>query len=49
MIEFAAKGELYKQLQKQGSFSDRRSSRVRATIPICSPLLRLANDSLLVH
>ncbi|KAG8900714.1 spindle assembly checkpoint kinase, partial [Tulasnella sp. 403] len=27
MIEFAAKGELYKQLQKQGSFSDRRSSR----------------------
>ncbi|KAG9042695.1 spindle assembly checkpoint kinase [Tulasnella sp. UAMH 9824] len=27
MLEFAAKGELYKQLQKQGSFSDRRSSR----------------------
>ncbi|KAG8936296.1 spindle assembly checkpoint kinase [Tulasnella sp. 418] len=27
MLEFAAKGELYKQLHKQGSFSDRRSSR----------------------
>lgn len=27
MLEFAAKGELYKQLRKQGSFSDRRSAR----------------------
>ncbi|KAG8876755.1 spindle assembly checkpoint kinase [Tulasnella sp. 332] len=27
MIEFAAKGELYRQLQKSGSFTDRRSSR----------------------
>jgi len=35
MLEFAAKGELYKQLQKQGSFSDRRSSRVSALHPDC--------------
>ncbi|KAG8958491.1 spindle assembly checkpoint kinase [Tulasnella sp. 419] len=27
MIEFAAQGEMYKQLVRQGSFSDRRSSR----------------------
>ncbi|KAG8900713.1 spindle assembly checkpoint kinase [Tulasnella sp. 403] len=27
MLEFAAKGELYKQLTRHGSFSDRRSSR----------------------
>ncbi|KAG8991362.1 spindle assembly checkpoint kinase [Tulasnella sp. JGI-2019a] len=27
MIEFAAKGELYRQLQKSGRFTDRRSSR----------------------
>jgi aurora kinase, other len=28
MLEFAAKGELYKQLIKKGRFSERRSSRV---------------------
>lgn len=28
MLEFAAKGELYKQLVKKGRFSERRSSRV---------------------
>ena len=30
MLEFAGKGELYKQLSKQGSFSEKRSSRVRS-------------------
>lgn len=35
MIEFAAQGEMYRQLQKVGNFSDRRSSRVS---PICSPV-----------
>lgn len=30
MLEFAAKGELYKQLAKLSSFSEKRSSRVRA-------------------
>ena len=29
MLEFAGQGEMYKQLVRQGSFSDRRSSRVR--------------------
>lgn len=29
MLEFAAQGELYKQLTKRGRFSERRSSRVR--------------------
>lgn len=29
MIEFAGKGELYKQLHKLGQFSEKRSSRVR--------------------
>jgi serine/threonine protein kinase len=28
MLEFAAKGELYKQLVKKGRFTERRSSRV---------------------
>lgn len=28
MLEYAAKGEMYKQLTKVGSFSERRSSRV---------------------
>lgn len=29
MLEFAGKGELYKQLSKHGRFTDKRSSRVR--------------------
>lgn len=29
MLEFAAKGELYKQLSKLGKFDEKRSSRVR--------------------
>ena len=29
MLEFAANGELYKQLAKHGCFSEKRSSRVR--------------------
>ena len=29
MLEFAAQGEVYKQLTKRGRFSERRSSRVR--------------------
>lgn len=29
MLEFAGKGELYKQLSKHGKFTDKRSSRVR--------------------
>lgn len=33
MIEFAGKGELYKQLAKNGSFSEKRSSRVRDLVP----------------
>ena len=28
MLEFAGKGELYKQLQRHGRFSEKRSSRV---------------------
>lgn len=30
MLEFAGKGELYKQLSKYGKFSERRSSRVKS-------------------
>ena len=30
MLEFAGKGELYKQLSKHGKFSEKRSSRVRS-------------------
>lgn len=41
MLEFAAKGELYKQLSKLGRFEEKRSSRVRvysssAAIICCS-------------
>ena len=31
MLEFAGKGELYKQLSKAGRFSEKRSSRVSGT------------------
>ena len=32
ILEFAAKGELYKQLSKLGRFSEKRSSRVRVLL-----------------
>lgn len=35
VLEFAAKGELYKQLSKHGRFDEKRSSRVR--MPACQP------------
>lgn len=32
MLEFAGKGELYKQLHRAGKFSEKRSSRVRSDV-----------------
>lgn len=38
MIEFAGKGELYKQLHRCGNFSEKRSSRVRPpSLPLLVP------------
>lgn len=34
MLEYAAKGEMYKQLQKKGAFSDKRSSQVGIRHPL---------------
>jgi aurora kinase len=34
ILEFAAKGELYKQLSKYGKFDEKRSSRVSRSSPI---------------
>lgn len=35
MLEFALKGELYKQLSKTGTFGEKRSSRVGHRFHIC--------------
>lgn len=40
MLEFAGKGELYKQLSKLRSFSEKRSSRVRLPWPALELLSR---------
>ncbi|KIO25684.1 hypothetical protein M407DRAFT_75349 [Tulasnella calospora MUT 4182] len=46
MLEFAAEGEMYKQLTKQGSFSDRRSSRYIAQM---ADALRYLHSKKIIH